>query len=131
MRWLIEFIFPRRLHRIAYLLRVLLIDGLASVLSGIGSDIYSPYFLGGLVVITLYEFFFVCLPRARDLEINGWWLLLFLVPGADIVLGTILLLRAPVLLHLQGEPIRGGEQPADLSAMPLSQTYSWLSSPQK
>jgi uncharacterized membrane protein YhaH (DUF805 family) len=106
-------------------------DGLASVLSGIGSDIYSPYFLGGLIVITLYELFFVCLPRARDLEISGWWLLLFLVPGADIVLGTILLLRAPVFLHLQGEPIRGGEQPNDLSAMPLNQTCSWLSSPQK
>src|ERR1700733_11048871 len=100
MRWLVEFIFPRRLHRIAYFLRILLMDGLASALSGIGSDIYSPYFLGGLIVITLYELFFACLPRARDLEISGWWLLLFLVPGADIVLGTILLLRAPVFLHL-------------------------------
>jgi uncharacterized membrane protein YhaH (DUF805 family) len=131
MRWLVEFIFPRRLHRIAYFLRVLLMDGMTYALSGMGSGTPSPYLLGGLIAIIFYELFFVCLPRARDLEMNGWWLLFLFVPGVGDVLGLFLLLRAPVFLHLEGEPIRGGEQPADLSAMPLNQAYSWLSSPQK
>lgn len=84
-----------------------------------------------MIALILYEFFFISLPRARDLEMNGWWLLFLFVPGVSEALGIILLLRAPVFLHLEGEPIRGGEQPNDLSAMDLNQNYSWLSSPQK
>jgi uncharacterized membrane protein YhaH (DUF805 family) len=133
MRWLVEFIFPRRLHRLAYLLRGLLVDGVVLMLCGMGGGtVYSsPYFLGAIIALIIYELFFISLPRARDLEMSGWWLLLLFVPGVGDVLGLILLLRAPVFLHLQGEPIRGGEQPNDLSAVPLNQTYSWLSSPQK
>jgi uncharacterized membrane protein YhaH (DUF805 family) len=132
MRWLIQFIFPRRLHRIAYFLRGLFVGGTVFILCGVGSGVvHVPYLLSVIIVLTIYELFFIDLPRARDLEMNGWWLLLLFVPGTNFVLGSILLLRAPVLLHLQGEPIRGGEQPADLSVLALDEAYSWLSSPQK
>ena len=124
MRWLIEFIFPRRLHRIAYWLRGLLVEGLMCIICGIGSGMANSWHLPGAVIaLTIYDLFFIALPRARDLEMNSWWLLLLFIPGADVVLATILLLRAPVFLHLQGEPIRGGQQPSDLSVMALNQTH--------
>jgi uncharacterized membrane protein YhaH (DUF805 family) len=133
MRWLVEFIFPRRLHRIAYWLRALSVEGAVYILCGMGGGtVYSSrYFLGAIIALIVYQLFFICLPRARDLEMNGWWLLFLFVPGLSDALGIILLLRAPVFLHLQGEPIRGGEQPEDLSALAIDQNYSWLSSPQK
>jgi hypothetical protein len=122
MHWLIEFIFPRRLHRIAYLLRGLLAGGAAYTIYGIsGGMMNSPYFLGAIIALNIYDLFFIELPRARDLEISGWWLLFLFVPGPNIVLWLILLLRAPVFLHLQGEPIRGGEQPVGLSSVALNQ----------
>jgi hypothetical protein len=111
MHWLIEFIFPRRLHRVAFFLRVLFAASAENIFIGIGGTMNSLYLLAAFTVLIIYELLFIDLPRIRDLEMNGWWLLLFLVPGADIVLGTILLLRAPVFLHLQGEPIRAGQTP--------------------
>src|SRR5580693_8668912 len=133
MRWLVEFIFPRRLHRIAYWVRGLSAEVSVYILCGMGGGTAysSRYFLGAIIALIVYEFFFISLPRARDLEMNGWWLLFLFVPGVSDALGIILLLRAPVFLHLQGEPIRGGEQPNDLSVLDLNQNYSWLSSPQK
>lgn len=133
MRWLIEFIFPRRLHRLAYFLRGLLIGLAVFMLYGMGGGTTdSLYFLPIIIIaLTIYDLFFIELPRARDLEMNGWWLLLLFIPGVGDMLGLFLLLRPPVFLHLEGEPIRGGEQPAGLSAIPLDATYYWLSSPQK
>ena len=133
MRRLVEFIFPRRLHRIAFLLRAFSADRVMDMLCGIsdGTPVHSFYLPGTIIILAIYQFFFICLPRARDFEMNGWWLLFLFVPGLNIILSFFLLLRAPVFLHLQGEPLRAGEQPTDLSDARFDQTFSWLSTPQK
>jgi uncharacterized membrane protein YhaH (DUF805 family) len=48
-----------------------------------------------IVALLIYVVFFIALPRVRDLDMSGWWLLVFLVPLANIWLGLILLFRAP------------------------------------
>jgi len=42
--------------------------------------------LGGLL-LSHYLIFAQCIKRLHDLDLRGWWLLLFLVPVASLVLG--------------------------------------------
>ena len=61
----------------------------------------SVYFWASVIVLTVYGFFFIGLPRIRDIGMSGWWLLIMLVPIANIWLGLILLFRAPALQSWQ------------------------------
>jgi uncharacterized membrane protein YhaH (DUF805 family) len=53
------------------------------------------YFWTSIIALWTYGFIFVCLPRIRDLDMSGWWLLVAFVPVVNIWLGLILLFRAP------------------------------------
>ena len=66
------------------------------------STTFEPrYWWSSVIVLVTYGLFFIILPRIRDAGMNGWWLVVALIPVADIVLGIILLFRAPALLtHL-------------------------------
>jgi uncharacterized membrane protein YhaH (DUF805 family) len=100
-QWLTELIFPRRLHRLAYFLRGLLAD--IAVLSLYAQDTTMPpiYWWSAIIGLSAYGLFFIALPRMRDVEMNGWWLLAAFVPVVDIGLAIILLFRAPQI-HLAG-----------------------------
>jgi len=100
MNWLIEFIFPHRVHRLAYLLRILATNAVLYCIFGIGAAQGGEAYIRLLCVVALiaYQLFFIALPRVRDIGMNGWWLLLVLVPVANIVFGIMLLLRAPATL---------------------------------
>ena len=60
------------------------------------NPVHSHGWWAALLAVVLYQIFFIILPRIRDLEMSAWWILLIFVPLADIVLGLILLFRAPV-----------------------------------
>jgi uncharacterized membrane protein YhaH (DUF805 family) len=51
------------------------------------------YWWGSVVVFAIYGLFFILLPRLRDAGMSGWWLLVSLVPIANLLLGIILLFR--------------------------------------
>lgn len=95
MRWLIEFLFPKRLHRLGYLWRILATNlalGLI-VASSSPTEQLSP--LLGIIALCAYQFLFILLPRVRDTGMSGWWALLSIVPVVYILLTIILLFRAP------------------------------------
>ena len=54
-----------------------------------------------VVALSLYELFFITLPRVRDIGINGWWLLLLFVPIANAIFAYILFFRAPLFVSRQ------------------------------
>ena len=93
--WLIEFIFPSRLHRLAYFLRLTASNILTAFLYA-NNWLMNPLFLVCFIILmVIYCLFFIVLPRSRDIGMKGWWLLLCFIPGANVVLGLILLFRAP------------------------------------
>lgn len=101
MQCFVEFIFPRRLHRLAYFLRGVALDIVTGILYA-SSTTYNPRFWWpSVIVLIIYGLFFIVLPRIRDAGMSGWWLLVTFVPVADIVFGIILLFRAPALLTHQ------------------------------
>ena len=95
---LIEFIFPGRLHRLAYSLRVVTTDILAGFIYAFsGTNASSVWLVFLYVGLAVYQLFFIILPRIRDIGMSNWWLLLIFVPGVNVVFGIILLFRAPVI----------------------------------
>ncbi|MCX6879469.1 MAG: DUF805 domain-containing protein [Verrucomicrobia bacterium] len=101
MQWLIELIFPGRLHRLAYFLRGLLADIVMLSLYTNDTTMAPLYWWSAVLGLLLYLLFFIVLPRMRDVGMNGWWLLVAFVPVVNIGLAIILLFRAPQL-HLGG-----------------------------
>jgi uncharacterized membrane protein YhaH (DUF805 family) len=97
MEWLVAFLFPRRLHRLGYFLRLTATNVLSVSLYAGTITPDAPYWWIAFVVVLLYALFFVLLPRLRDVGMRGWWLSLAFVPIVNIVLGIILLFRAPEL----------------------------------
>ena len=98
MRSLIEFIFPLRLHRLAYFLRAVATDVLAGFIYAFsGTNASSIWLVLLILALAAYQLFFIILPRIRDIGMNNWWLLLILVPVIDVVFGIILLFRAPAM----------------------------------
>jgi hypothetical protein len=96
MRSLIDFIFPSRLHRLAYFLRVVTTNVLAGfVYAFSGTNSSGLWLVLLLVALAVYQLFFIILPRIRDIGMGKWWLLLTLIPGVNVVFGIILLFRAP------------------------------------
>ena len=98
MSLLIEFIFPHRLHRLAYFLRLLATNILAGCIYAVGSTQDAYIGIISFIALGAYQVFFIALPRIRDINMSSWWLLLVLVPIANIVFGVILLFRAPPIL---------------------------------
>ncbi len=96
VHWLVEVLFPRRLHRLAYFLRSLAVDMVASFLYTVSTTMAPPYWWTSLLLLLAYAIFFILLPRLRDAGMSAWWILAaVLVPVAGIVLGVLLLFRAP------------------------------------
>jgi len=95
MNGLIEFIFPRRLHRLEFLLRVIAVDVISAFSMFPNPGTLAGLFAGFCLVLLVYDIFFVLLPRIRDLQISNWWLLALLIPYANSLLGITLFLRAP------------------------------------
>ena len=82
-----EVVFPRRLHRIAYLIRIIVADGLLwlllSRISFKDPTMVSFHLLGicvGAIVIGAYALFFVLLPRVTDAGWGAWWIVLGVFP---------------------------------------------------
>ena len=97
MHWLVEFIFPRRLHRLAHL-RGMIANIVTYFLYSGSTTMDSRYWWSSTIAVLIYGLFFIVLPRIRDIGMSGWWLLVTFIPVADIVLGIILLFRAPSIL---------------------------------
>ncbi len=98
MNGFVEFIFPRRLHRLGYFLRGVALDIVTGILYA-SSTTYNPRFWWpSVIVLFIYGLFFIVLPRIRDAGMSAWWLAVAFIPVANIVLGILLLFRAPALL---------------------------------
>jgi hypothetical protein len=95
MNGFVEFIFPRRLHRLAYFIRLMLSNVVIYSLYSCSTTINPQLFWMAVAGLSIYAFFFIGLPRIRDLNMSGWWLLVLFIPVVDIWLGLIMLLRAP------------------------------------
>ncbi len=100
MHWLIDFIFPRRLHRLAYFLRGAALDIITGFLYASSTTFQPRYWWPAVIAFAIYGLFFIILPRIRDVGMSGWLLLVTLIPVADVIFGIILLFRAPLLLRL-------------------------------
>jgi uncharacterized membrane protein YhaH (DUF805 family) len=94
MRWLIDFLFPKRLHRLGYLWRILATN-LALAMIVVSSSPEQLYPVLGLIALSIYQLLFILLPRVRDTGMSGWWVLLSLVPIVYVFLTIILVFRAP------------------------------------
>ena len=91
-------IFPSHLTRLAFLVRLLLVQALVSFciadLTGSwargldGNNLTTLAVCAGLI---LYGVFFVYLPRVRDCALPGWTVLIAAVPGISALFGLVLL----------------------------------------
>src|SRR4051812_37140463 len=86
-----ELLFPRRIARVSYLCRTVLVFVLLGVFGSFedpSADASSRQIsaLGYVAALCLavYWLVFVILPRCRDLAMSGWFTLLVLVPGVDV-----------------------------------------------
>jgi uncharacterized membrane protein YhaH (DUF805 family) len=95
MNAFIEFIFPRRLHRLDYFIRVILTNGATYSLYSCSTTMNPGLFWISTIALLIYAFLFIGLPRIRDIGMSGWWLLVIFIPFVNIWLGLILLFRAP------------------------------------
>ena len=95
MNLFIEFIFPRRLHRLGYFIRLMLSNVVTYFLYSLSTTMSPQLLWISVIALLIYVFLFIGLPRVRDLGMSGWWLLVFLIPVVNIWLGLILLFRAP------------------------------------
>jgi uncharacterized membrane protein YhaH (DUF805 family) len=108
MRSLIEFIFPRRLHRVAYFLRLLASNVGFGLILATSSPLEQLVPFLGFATLAIYQVLFIGLPRLRDTGMSGWWILSAFVPVAYIFLSIILLFRAPEY-HFERSSSRGAE----------------------
>ena len=96
---MVEFIFPYRLHRLSYFLRLVVVHLLwgfvYTFVYTYHGTMDSPLWLSALVALSAYTLFFLLLPRLRDVGMSAWWLLTAVIPGVVILLVIILLFRAP------------------------------------
>ena len=104
MNWLIRFIFPRRLHWVAFLLRLIVADVMPAFIYFTNSDTHSESFFLLDIILVIYTLIFIILPRIRDVGISGWWLLVAFIPFANSLLALILLFRAP--RYQSGKPLK-------------------------
>jgi uncharacterized membrane protein YhaH (DUF805 family) len=111
MHAFVEFIFPCRLHRLAFFMRGTLTGIVEWYLYSYGSIISSGTTLNqgvwfvAIIALFIYDLLFIDLPRINDLGMSAWWLLVSFVPFANIWLGLILIFRAPSYVF----PIRSNQ----------------------
>ena len=104
MNWLVEFLFPRRLHRLAYAIRLVSANLALGFCFFAGTAMNSGYWGFGSLAIFIYAIFFILLPRICDLGMSKWWLLITLVPFINDIFGIILLFRAAPILRSPTPP---------------------------
>jgi uncharacterized membrane protein YhaH (DUF805 family) len=95
MRWLKDIFFPRRLHRLAYFLRLAAADLVSGLLYATSTTMNPVVWWASIIIISVYGAFFILLPRIRDVGMSGFWLIACLIPVVGAVFGIILLFRAP------------------------------------
>jgi uncharacterized membrane protein YhaH (DUF805 family) len=95
MKPVLQFLFPRRLHRINYFVRLMLFNVSPLFFYLFNPQTNQEFFVGLYVVLAVYGLCFIVLPRLRDIDMSGWWLLVCFIPLLNILLGFILLFRAP------------------------------------
>src|SRR5262249_36374171 len=62
MLWLVEFMFPRRLHRLAYFIRGMALETVSAILCASSTSLAPRYWWLWVIVLTIYELFFIVLP---------------------------------------------------------------------
>ena len=109
MRRIVEFIFPKRIHRLSYLVRFLATNllGFWLIVALSSRHLISPipvmtvpfeenwYCYVALFAFGTYMLLFVVLPRVRDTGMSVLWVLLSLFPVVNIFLYLFLIFRAP------------------------------------
>jgi hypothetical protein len=95
--WVAEFILPRRLHRLAYFLRLVAANGVTAFVCANGATMAPLFWWPSIILIPIYSTFFVALPRIRDVGMSTWCLTACFVPFVNVVFGIILLFRSPTL----------------------------------
>jgi uncharacterized membrane protein YhaH (DUF805 family) len=97
-----QFLFPKRLHRLGFLLRYLVV-----VIADIALDspetrfVAFSWWIPNMLLLSYYAFF-VILPRLRDLNMRWWWMLAAFIPVIAGILGIILFFRSPSYCSTDG-----------------------------
>ena len=92
MRSLLDFLFPRQLTRLPYLIRVLICNALFFSLSpDLSANSATEW--GAWILIDAYTAIFVIWPRIRDIGMSPLWTILAFVPYVNALFGVILLFR--------------------------------------
>ena len=102
MTWLRQFLFPRRLHRVAFFLRYFVVQVAAGALGSVITTSASVPEDVACVLLLAYYGMFVVLPRLRDLKMSTWWVIAAFIPIVGGFFGIILLFRAPAWFAARG-----------------------------
>ena len=108
MRQIIEFIFPKRIHRLSFLVRAIATNLLCFwlIVAFSSMHVISPipvvtapsedwHYYVAILALAIYNLLFLLLPRVRDTGMSGWWVLLSLVPVVNGFFFVFLIFRAP------------------------------------
>ena|SRR6266446_3286286 len=93
-----ELLFPKRLHRFPFLIRIVIADGCLWLLLSLASS-HDPVVAGlrlvaicvGAFVIAVYSLFFVLLPRVHDAGWSGWWTIVGIFPYVGPLFHVVML----------------------------------------
>jgi uncharacterized membrane protein YhaH (DUF805 family) len=93
-----DLLFPTRLRRLPYFLRILPLNFLSLGMMAnfdentaiVGENLLLTL---GIIAITIYAIFFIYLPRIRDCGLSPWSLVLSLIPYLSSVYGVVLLCK--------------------------------------
>jgi hypothetical protein len=89
MQQIVEFIFPKRIHRLSFLVRALVTNLLCFwlIVAFSSAHVITPipvttalcedsrYYVA-ILALAIYNLLFLLLPRVRDIGMSGWWVLL-------------------------------------------------------
>jgi uncharacterized membrane protein YhaH (DUF805 family) len=97
-----EVIFPKRLRRIPFLVRIVIADVCLWLLLGLASS-HDPMvaglrllaICGGAFIIAVYSLFFVLLPRVHDAGWSSWWIIVGLFPYVGPLFHFLMLFIPP------------------------------------
>jgi hypothetical protein len=113
---MIEFFFPRKLARLQFLWRLLLVN-LVTLPLTVDIAMDKITLTGALIfgAALLYSVIFIYLPRCRDASVPAWLLIFAFLPGLDKLLGLLLLLKPGTRRwsSMEVEPPAPGAPPRD------------------